>query len=261
MGAVCTVSILFAISWPGAALTIREYPGPHELWSLVESVAITSLLYWWIASAKRRQAAEREAKVVTFPGPRARAFVGLGLLASASTASAQAEAPTTPASSAEEKTEDKAEEPSQRFELHGSVDTVFAYNFNRPADHANFFPGVGTSAKRHNEVTINLAQADFVLRPEPVGFKLSLGFGNAPEVVHARRYRELATSPDVWRNVLQARSNGRPRSGAGCSSRRGSTRATSGWRPSPPRTTGTTRAPGWASCRPTTRPVSRSPIR
>lgn len=65
MGAVCTVSILFAISWPGAALTIREYPGPHELWSLVESVAITSLLYWWIASAKRRQAAEREAKVVT----------------------------------------------------------------------------------------------------------------------------------------------------------------------------------------------------
>lgn len=84
------------------------------------------------------------------------------------------------------------------------VDGVFAYNFNQPADHANFLPGLGTSAKRDNELAVNLAEADFVLAPAPVGFKLSLGFGTAPEVVHAAEVRGIATHPDVWRNVVQA---------------------------------------------------------
>lgn len=198
------LSILFAISWPGAGGAFREYPGRHELWSLVESVALTSLLYWWIGSIKRREAAERAAKVVTFPGPRAGTVVRCGLLlALSATAFAQVEAPTTPTPPTAAP-EEKAEEPGKRFELHGSVDTSFVYNFNEPADHANFFPGVGTSAKRHDEITVNLAQADFVLRPEPVGFKLSLGFGNAPDVVHAAEVTGAATSRDVWRNVLQA---------------------------------------------------------
>jgi hypothetical protein len=64
-------SLVLAIAWPSAAAEARAYPGWPELWNLVASVAIVSLLYWWIASAKRREAAERMAKVVTFPGPRA----------------------------------------------------------------------------------------------------------------------------------------------------------------------------------------------
>ena len=102
-----------------------------------------------------------------------------------------------------------------RLQLGGSVDGAFAYNFNRPADHANFLPGLGTSAKRDNEVTLNLAQLDVVLVPEPVGFKLSLGFGTAPEVVHAAEVRGPATSPDVWRNVLQASVQWQTRAGRG----------------------------------------------
>lgn len=86
----------------------------------------------------------------------------------------------------------------------GFVDGVFSYNFNRPADHANFFAGVGTSAKREDELAINLAQVDLVRAPRPLGFKLSLGFGNAAEVVHAAEVRGIATHPDVWRNVVQA---------------------------------------------------------
>jgi hypothetical protein len=70
------------------------------------------------------------------------------------------------------------------LEVRGFVDGVFAYNLNRPADHASFFPGVGTSAKRDNELTVNLAQVDIALAPAPVGFKVSLGFGTAAEVVH-----------------------------------------------------------------------------
>lgn len=129
-------------------------------------------------------------------------YFTLGILVSTPTARAQEQSP----GASTEDADSTAPAPStaSRLEFHGSVDALFAYNFNRPADHANFFPGVGTSGKRHDELTINLAQADFVLRPEPVGLKLSLGFGNAPEVLHASEIRHPATSPDVWRNVLQA---------------------------------------------------------
>jgi hypothetical protein len=91
-----------------------------------------------------------------------------------------------------------------RLEIGGFVDAFFAYNWNEPADHANFFPGVGTSAKRDDELAINLAQLDLVVSPKPVGFKLSLGFGNSTEVVHAAEVCGIATSADVWRNVVQA---------------------------------------------------------
>lgn len=86
----------------------------------------------------------------------------------------------------------------------GFVDAYYAYGGNRPADHANFFPGVGTSAKRHNEFSVNLAQVDLTLDPDPVGFRLALGFGTAPEVVHAAEVRGVAVHPDVWRNLVQA---------------------------------------------------------
>lgn len=102
-----------------------------------------------------------------------------------------------------------------RLQVGGFVDGVFAYNFNKPADHANFLPGLGTSAKRDNELTVNLAQVDFVLAPEPVGFKLSLGFGNASEVVHGGEVRGIATGPDIWRNVIQASAQWQTKLGRG----------------------------------------------
>lgn len=99
-----------------------------------------------------------------------------------------------------------AQEPAgqNRLRIGAFVDTLFAYNFNRPADRANFFPGVGTSAKRHGEFSINLAEVDLVLDPDPVGFKLQLGFGTATDVVHAAEVRGVAVHPDVWRHVVQA---------------------------------------------------------
>lgn len=63
---------------------------------------------------------------------------------------------------------------------------------------------MGTSAKRHNEISINQAEVDVVLPPEPVGFKLALNFGTSTEVVHAAEVRGIAVSPEVWRNVIQA---------------------------------------------------------
>jgi hypothetical protein len=86
----------------------------------------------------------------------------------------------------------------------GFVDAYYAYNGNRPADHANFFPGVGTSAKRHNEISVNLAQVDLTLDPRPVGFRLALGFGTSTEVVHGFEPTGPAVGPVVWKHVVQA---------------------------------------------------------
>ncbi len=122
----------------------------------------------------------------------------VGLLAPR--ADAQAEPP--PAEPVPATAEQAAESP--RLEIHGFVDGYFTWNTNQPADHANFFPGVGTSAKRDHEVALNLAQVSLELAPQPVGFKLALGYGNAMEVVHAAEVRGVATSPDAWRNVVQA---------------------------------------------------------
>jgi hypothetical protein len=115
--------------------------------------------------------------------------------------------------------EEPAAHPAPREALSvnigGFVDAYFGYNWNRPADHANFFPGVGTSGKRDQEVGINLAQLDLVLEPDPVGFALRLGFGNSTEVVHAAEARGVATSPDVWRNVVQASMQWKTEAGRG----------------------------------------------
>ena len=96
-----------------------------------------------------------------------------------------------------------AEEP-RHIEVGGFVDLVYAYNFNRPADHANWFPGIGTSAKRDNELAINLAQIDFVMAPRPVGFHLAAGYGTGLEVVHGGETTGVATSPETWRHLVQA---------------------------------------------------------
>lgn len=137
----------------------------------------------------------------------------LGLLATAPHARADAAAPADP----EETSVPAQTEPAKaaRLQVAGFVDGYFASDFNQPVDHANFFPGVGTAAKRDNELGINLAQVDLVLVPAPVGAKLSLGFGTAPEVLHAAELRGIATRPDVWRNVLQASAQWQTRLGRG----------------------------------------------
>jgi len=97
-----------------------------------------------------------------------------------------------------------ASEKKPHLEVKGFVDAMFAYNFNQPADHANFFPGVGTSAKRDDEFAINLAQVDFVVKPEPVGVHLAAGYGTSLEGVHAAEVVGTAAGPDMWRNLVQA---------------------------------------------------------
>jgi hypothetical protein len=90
------------------------------------------------------------------------------------------------------------------IQLHGAVDVYADGNFNAPADHANWFAGVGTSGKRANELSLNLASIELVKAPEPVGFHLWLGAGTGADVVHAGEFVGPAAGPEVWRYVQQA---------------------------------------------------------
>lgn len=78
-----------------------------------------------------------------------------------------------------------AEEP---VSFSGFVDLGYLHNGNRPGNHANFVPGTGTTGRRANELTLNLAQVQWsrsVSAEQPLGFTLSLVAGEGSEVVHA----------------------------------------------------------------------------
>lgn len=100
------------------------------------------------------------------PDPRLRMFLGFVFLLLASAGRAQ-------------------EKPATTFS--GFVDLTFAWNDNRPDHHQNFYPGAGTTAKRANELALNLAQVQWtrsVSAEQPVGFTLSLVAGEGTDVVH-----------------------------------------------------------------------------
>lgn len=99
--------------------------------------------------------------------------------------------------------EDKKEE-SPRLKVEAGVDTYYGFNFNHPADHASFFPGTGTTAKRADEFSVNLASLGVSLEPAPVGFRILFGAGTAMEVVHSGEPEGVATGLNVWRYVQQA---------------------------------------------------------
>jgi hypothetical protein len=119
------------------------------------------------------------------------------ILAGAAPAAAQeASPPPSPAPS--------PEPSSSPLKVGGFVDAYFGWNGNRPGDHASFFPGVGTTAKRHDEISVNLAQVDLTLDPQPVGFRLALGFGTSTEVVHSFEPTGPFVGPEVWEHIVQA---------------------------------------------------------
>ncbi|MGE6762651.1 outer membrane beta-barrel protein [Corallococcus interemptor] len=91
-----------------------------------------------------------------------------------------------------------------QLHVEGGVDASYAYNFNRPVSDVSFLPGTGTTARRHDEITVNLASLGVSLSPEPVGFRVLLGFGTGIDVLHRAEPEEDATGPDVWRYVQQA---------------------------------------------------------
>lgn len=91
-----------------------------------------------------------------------------------------------------------------RLEIHGFVDLYYARNDDDPADDTNFYPGYGNSAKRANELGVNLVGVELSLAPEPIGFRLTAMTGNEMEMLKAREPAATAADEDVWRYLYQA---------------------------------------------------------
>jgi hypothetical protein len=120
------------------------------------------------------------------------------LLASLFVAQAEPEPPQEPPAPSPVK------ELASRLKVEGQVDVYYSLNFNRPADGASFIPGTGTTAKRANEFSVNLATVGVGVDPAPVGMNLRVGYGTAMEVLHAGEPSGTAIGPEVWRHVHQA---------------------------------------------------------
>lgn len=91
-----------------------------------------------------------------------------------------------------------------RVELSGYVDVYFAFNTNQPLSRDNFFTAVqGTTAKKHNQFSLNLAAIDIAMS-DPVIMHLALNFGSSTEVLHASEPDGTAIGPSVWKYVQQA---------------------------------------------------------
>ncbi len=88
--------------------------------------------------------------------------------------------------------------------VHGAVDVYGDVNFNLPADHDNWFYGVGTTGKNGNEFSVNFASIDISKAPEPVGFHLWLGAGTGPYVVHESEPAGSVGGVAVWEYVQAA---------------------------------------------------------
>ncbi len=97
----------------------------------------------------------------------------------------------------------KAQE-TPRLEITAGVDAYYGFSAQHPADRASFLPGTGTTAKRADAFSLNLATLGASLEPAPVGFRVLLGVGTAMDVVHAGEPEGVATGLDVWRFVQQA---------------------------------------------------------
>lgn len=76
------------------------------------------------------------------------------------------------------------------------VDGYYSLNLNHPASRINQLRNFDVQA---NQFSLNMAKLTLEHTPEPLGFRLDLGFGRALEIVHGAE-----TASSVFRNLEQA---------------------------------------------------------
>jgi hypothetical protein len=82
------------------------------------------------------------------------------------------------------------------IDFSGLIDGYYSFNSNHPASRANQLRNFDVEA---NQFSLNMAKLTAEHAPDPVGFRLDLGFGRAFEIVHAAE-----TAPRVFQNIEQA---------------------------------------------------------
>jgi hypothetical protein len=104
----------------------------------------------------------------------------------------------------DEEAKPQAEKNKREWQIGGFVDIYYAYNTNHPAAQTNFFPGAGIAGKRDDEFALNWAALEIQRDPDPVGFHLIAGTGNAIEVLHSGEPEGETVGRDEFRNIYRA---------------------------------------------------------
>jgi hypothetical protein len=91
--------------------------------------------------------------------------------------------------------------PAQQFaigpvQFSGLVDAYYSLNFDHPASGDNALRNFDFKA---NQFSLGMAKVTMEHGPDPIGFRLDLGFGKAFDVIHASEKH-----PDTFRNLEQA---------------------------------------------------------
>jgi hypothetical protein len=90
---------------------------------------------------------------------------------------------------------------AQTVAIHGWIDAYYAWNNQHPEPRRNFFSGVGTTAHRSDQLSLNIIALDLTHDPKPFGFHVTLVGGDSSNVVHAG---EPHGQRRLIRNVYQA---------------------------------------------------------
>jgi hypothetical protein len=80
--------------------------------------------------------------------------------------------------------------------MSGLIDGYYSLNFNHPASRTNQLRNFDVQA---NQFSLNMAKLVLEHSPEPLGFRVDLGFGKAFEIVHSGE-----NETGIFRNVEQA---------------------------------------------------------
>lgn len=78
----------------------------------------------------------------------------------------------------------------------GLLDAYYSLNFNHPASRTNSLRYFDAKA---NQFNLNMAKLVMEHSPDPVGFRVDLGFGKSFEMLHA-----FEQNPNFFHNILQA---------------------------------------------------------
>jgi hypothetical protein len=89
----------------------------------------------------------------------------------------------------------------------GLVDGYWDLNFNHPSSGVNNFRNFDVKA---NQFSLNMAKLTLEHTPDPLGFRVDLGFGRAFDTIHS-----TDKSPDVFRYLEQAYISFKPPKGKG----------------------------------------------
>jgi hypothetical protein len=82
----------------------------------------------------------------------------------------------------------------------GFVDAYYSLNLNHPASGSN--SGVRFFDQKANTFSLNMAKLTLEAAPEPIGFRVDLGFGRGFELFHA--FEPLEDGQTINRNIMQA---------------------------------------------------------